>query len=152
MTKLLDDAREAGLAVWDDKHVWADCQIDKTQNYVCITDQLTKFAELQQSQGEPVGYLRFITNETVKFISKNNFKLVLKGASPIITSYPDLPVYTEPPLTEALQKDKEELIEYAENILGALDAIMIFGTNIDKAKEFAKMALAIPQPNCLQEK
>ena len=63
-----------------------------------------------------------------------------------ITAY-----YKSPPSTEALQKDKAELIEYAENIRGALDAIMLFGTDIDKAKEFTKMALDIPQPKCMEE-
>ena len=33
------------------------------------------------SQGEPVGYLRFISNTNIKFIHN----LVLKGASPFIT-------------------------------------------------------------------
>ena len=105
--KLLDDAREAGFCVSDEGRIHYYYGFN-------INSQLARFAELQQpqallSQGEPVGYLRFITNETVKFIPKDNFKLVLKGASPIITSYPDLPVYTVPPLTEALQKDKAEL-------------------------------------------
>ena len=43
-----------------------------------------------------------------------------------------------------------ELIEYAENIVGALDAIMLFGTDIDKAKEFAKMALETKKPKCME--
>ena len=45
---------------------------------------------------EPIGYLRFTSNIDVKFIPNNNLKLVLKGASPIITTYPDLPVYLSP--------------------------------------------------------
>ena len=44
---------------------------------------------------EPIGYLRFISNTNVKFIHN----LVLKGASPIITPYPDIPVYLAPPAT-----------------------------------------------------
>ena len=42
---------------------------------------------------EPVGYLRFISNTNVKFIHN----LVLKGASPFLTPYPDIPVYLDPP-------------------------------------------------------
>ena len=45
---------------------------------------------------EPVGYLRFISNTIVKFIPNPDLKLVLKGASPIITTYPDLPVFLSP--------------------------------------------------------
>ena len=50
----------------------------------------------------------------------------------------------------ALQKDKAEMIEYAENIVGALDAIMLFGTDINIAKEFAKMALETKKPKCME--
>ena len=93
------------------------------------------------SQGEPVAW----TDEYFTRVINNTFK-----ATGIFDEL-NKPLYEVPPLTEALQKDKEELIEYAENIRGALDAIMIFGADIDKAKEFSKMALAIPQPKCMQE-
>ena len=45
---------------------------------------------------EPIGYLRFVSTIIVKFIPNPNLKLVLKGASPIITTYPDLPVFLAP--------------------------------------------------------
>ena len=50
----------------------------------------------------------------------------------------------------ALQKDKAEMIEYAENIVVALDAIMLFGKDIKIAKEFAKVALETKKPKCME--
>ena len=62
----------------------------------------------------------------------------------------DEPLYLATPSTEALQQDKAEMIEYAENIVVALDAIMLFGTDIKIAKEFAKVALETKKPKCME--
>ena len=111
---------------------------------------------------EPVGYLRFISHTNVKFIHN----LVLKGASPIITPYPDIPVYLAPPSTEALQKDnaelfgkveqlkleKTELIEYAKKLNIALENICGNRCNAENNPCEARDALAIQQPKCMQEK
>ena len=95
---------------------------------------------------EPVGYLRFISNTNVKFIHN----LLLKGASPFITPYPDIPVYLAPPSTEALQKDKAELIEYAEMLVEILSLIDKGLESNFEAQMEAATALAIPQPKCME--
>ena len=90
-------------------------------------------AKQETSQGEPVGYLRFISNTNVKFIHN----LVLKGASPIITPYTDIPVYLAPQAelfgkVEQLKLEKAELIEYVRKLHETLASI--------------NCKLAIPQP------
>ena len=96
------------------------------------------------SQGEPVAWRQTVHVEEVGIKSikyfYDNEKIMVD----------DVPLYLAPPAIEALQKDKAELIKYAENIVGALDAITLFGTDIDKAKEFAMMALDTLQPKCME--
>ena len=100
---------------------------------------------------EPVGYLRFISNTNVKFI--NN--LVLKGASPIITPYPDIPVYIAPPSelfgkVEQLELDKAELIKYARKLIYAHELNDTVMKKLAHTRIVAEQALAIPQPKCME--
>ena len=150
--KLLDDAREAGFEYSEAGKIW-----------IANNTDLARFAELQQpqallSQGEPVAYMFVNEDGECEEISHKSF---YKEPNRYMLDIGFIPLYTAQPSTESLQyevsakigklqEDKAELIEYAENIRGALDAIMIFGADIDKAKEFSKMALAIPQPQCME--
>ena len=107
-------------------------------------------AQALLSQGEPVGYLRFISNTNVKFIHN----LVLKGASPFITPYPDIPVYIAPPSelfgkVEQLELDKAALIEYARKLLYAHELNAATMKKLAHTRIVAEQALSIPQPNCM---
>ena len=100
---------------------------------------------------EPIGYLRFISNTNVKFIHN----LVLKGASPIITTYPDLPVYLAPQSelfgkVEQLNKDKAELIAYARKLIYAHELNATTMKKLAHTRIVAEQALAIPQPKCME--
>ena len=100
---------------------------------------------------DPVGYLRFISNTNVKFIHN----IVLKGASPIITPYPDIPVYLAPQAelfgkVEQLELEKVYLIDYAKILLEHHTRICKgLGSNFDAQME-SEIALAIPQPKFLE--
>ena len=109
------------------------------------------------SQGEPMGYLRFKTINDVTFVPRD-VRFVLHGASPHITTYPDLPLYLVPPSTEALQKDKAELIEYAKWLIEHLFIIKNsqdsnLHRNILSSIGLAKLAndaLDNPKPKCME--
>ena len=150
---------------------------------------------------EPIGYLRFKTINDVTFVPRD-VRFVLHGASPHITTYPDLPLYlatpatsqgkpvyfyrnkegdgysawfetdnkfyefvqdlshggyyqwrklfAAPPSTEALQKDKEELIEYVKKLHSALENIRVNRFNLEYNHCEAIYSLAIPQPKCME--
>ena len=112
-----------------------NCSQQKFQikaQYQCLIIDAIEKAQALLSQGEPtvskmeivepVGYLRFKTINDVTFVPRD-VRFVLHGASPHITTYPDLPLYLAQPSIEALQKDKAELIEYAEMLKGSLNTL-----------------------------
>ena len=91
-------------------------------------------------QGEPVGYIGDLkyTPFEVKKISRGK----------ILDT--DIPLYTAPPSTEDLQKDKAELIEYARKLYSKFDFIKGYAKDLEEAENEAKQALAIPQPKCME--
>ena len=151
--ELADDSGgfSTGLASEPDTLIW---HLDSTHiKFICEAYH----AQALLSQGEPMGYLRFKTINDVTFVPRD-VRFVLHGASPHITTYPDLPLYLVPPSTEALQKDKAELIEYAKWLIEHLFIIKNSQdsnlhrnilSSIGLAK-LAKDALDNPQPKCMQ--
>ena len=72
-----------------------------------------------------------------------------------------LPIYLAPPSTEALQKDKAELIEYANKLLHANDHIAeLEKTTTEHSEWNYKYGIDslisnindIPQPKCMEQK
>ena len=62
-----------------------------------------------------------------------------------------LPVYLSPPSTEALQKDKAVLIEYARKLIYAHELNATTMKKLAHARIVAEQALAIPQPKFMKE-
>ena len=99
-------------------------------------------------QGEPVGYIGDLkyTPFEVKKISRGK----------ILDT--DIPLYTAPPSTEALQKDKAEMIEYARHLRYQLELIdnyrldlqFTVGSNFERAYTTARYGLSILQPKCME--
>ena len=87
----------------------------------------------------PVGFLRFTSNNNVKFIKKDEFKL--EGASPMIINVDDLPVFLVPQTSDVEDKLK---IELQEKSIELLDQYGLVETrNSDLAKADAKLKIAI---------
>ena len=92
-----------------------------------------------QFKQEPVGFLRFTSNNNVKFIKKDEFKL--EGASPMIINVDDLPVFIVPQTSDVEDKLK---IELQEKSIELLDQYGLVETrNSDLAKADAKLKIAI---------
>ena len=70
----------------------------------------------------------------------------------------DKPLYLATPSTEALQKDKAELVEYARHLRYQLELIdnyrldlqFTVGSNFERAYTTARYGLSIPQPKCME--
>ena len=154
MTKMIDEF-EKWLSIQEKPSVNGEMTlgvINEYRTHMCKHAFEGGFNSAQAllSQGETVGYLRFISNTNLKFIHN----LVLKGASPIITPYPDIPVYIAPPselfeFSEQLELEKAELIEYARKIAGII-AQIILTNNEEKTKRLCIDSALIPQPKCME--
>ena len=59
-------------------------------------------------------------------------------------------VFTAPPSTEALQKDKAELIEYARILRKGHKSVVLLAAKISQAEEISNKALDIPLPKCME--
>ena len=93
------------------------------------------------ARSDAVGYLKFTSNTDVVFTQNDETRLVLAGASPVITDYPDMPVYIAPPNYKALQAENKELVEYIARLRSAL--------RHESLVEGFKLIDAIPLPESL---
>ena len=122
--------------------------------YTAAIEKLTEEkVQAKCTTSEAVGYLKFTSNTDVVFTQNNETRLVLAGASPVITNYPDMPVYLAPPNYEALQAQNKQLVEYAgnlrETLVGVLFEISSGAKLIDPIDEINK-ALEIPLPAAMK--
>ena len=166
--KLLEDARAVGFLVRENN--------ERSKESMLLL-RLAKFAELQQSQsllsqGEPVAKKSrdqlFLEEQDTLRISKSGFSVKVGWQDRrIVATAPNNicnqqwlddaerlcngwnVIYETSPSTEALQKDKAELIEYEQKIRGVLRNILLINTD-EKVKRLCIDAALIPQPKCMQ--
>ena len=73
--------------------------------YTAAIEKLTEEKVRDEcTTSDAVGYLKFTSNTDVVFTQNDETRLVLAGASPVITNYPNMPVYLAPPNYQALKQ------------------------------------------------
>ena len=121
--------------------------------YTAAIEKLTEEkVRAECTTSEAVGYLKFTTNTDVVFTQNNETRLVLAGASPVITNYPNIPVYLAPPNYEALLAQNKQLVEYAGKLRQHLQNICGNRCNAENNPCEARDALAIPLPAAMKGK
>ena len=122
--------------------------------YTAAIEKLTEEKVRDEcTTSDAVGYLKFTSNTDVVFTQNDETRLVLAGASPVITNYPNMPVYLAPPNYQALEDENKELIEYAGKLrraISALDAFDLYRQYNECISEI-QQALAIPLPAAMKD-
>ena len=95
------------------------------------------------SQGDPVAF-RYKHKDDLQWQYTNKIEVI--SVENIIVEN----LYTFPPSTEALKKDKAEMIAYARKLYSKFDFIKGYAKDLEEAENEAKQALAIPKPKCME--
>ena len=126
------------------KRLLSQLEIDIEQDKaVALCNAFQNSFHMKLSQDEPVGY--------IEVNQYNEYRLEPADLFDCSKIEKDIKhnIYLAPPSTEALQKDKAELIEYAIKLRHELNYIDNYV--IEEYKNEARDALAIPQPKCMQD-
>ena len=114
-------------------------------------ERLKAFAQSLLSQGEPVKPYGYV------YVSDGNFLFKQELTENERFVYSSLPVYKHLLSTEALQKDKADLIEYAKKQHKALGQMLAIHDSTDAmahdgatTRVLARKVLATQQPKCMQ--
>ena len=126
-------SQECGAVISRTLSDGAQTRIEFTTEQLCTyTDVVTLYGKptiikekvrAECTTREAVGYLKFTSNTDVVFTQNDETRLVLAGASPVITNCPNMPVYLAPPNYQALEDENKELVECVNKLRDTLEDI-----------------------------
>ena len=138
MTKTIEELKLLAKEKAFDVHLYEGEFSHHETEYTFTETSIVELLQAQDPlQGEPIGYffkhLGVWSQITSEFTAEEN-----------------TPLYLAPPSTEALQKDKAELIEYARILRKGHKSVVLLAAKISQAEEISNKALDIPLPKCME--